>query len=58
MRFCIAMVIMRDMPEMTGIAWERFQTGLAVRPASDPIDVPTLEAELEKMTAKWAVVEV
>lgn len=50
--------IMRDLPEMTGIAWERFQTGLAVRPASDPIDVPALEAELAKMTANWAAVEV
>ncbi len=47
-------LVMRDIPEMTGIAWQRFQTGLAVRPYIDPIDVAALEAEFAAMTANWA----
>lgn len=45
--------IMAAVPELSGIAWERFQSGLAVRPAMDPIDLDALEAQLSAMVADW-----
>lgn len=45
--------IMAAVPELSGIAWERFQSGLAVRPALDPIDLASLETQLSAMIADW-----
>ena len=40
-------------PEMSTIAWQRFQSGRAVLPAEAPIDVAVLQAQLDEMIADW-----
>ena len=42
-----------DLPRLTGMAWQRFQSGRAMLPVVDDIDVAEYQAHLDEMTAAW-----
>ena len=42
-----------DLPCLTGMAWQRFQSGRAMVPVVEDIDVAEYQAHLDEMTAAW-----
>ncbi|MEX2311560.1 MAG: beta-N-acetylhexosaminidase [Rhodospirillales bacterium] len=42
-----------ELPRLTGMSWQRYQSGRAMMPVVEDIDVAEYEAHLDRVTAAW-----